>query len=188
MSLREGLLAEVLDVKSFKAAIQVPEEDVVFFRPDLSVQLSFDALSGIKQEGRIFSVSQEADQSSRSFTIEVVTENSDGKLRSGMLVRVNAKLAAFVNQVLAPRHALIESVQGTFVFIIKDGVAVSRKVVAGISRSNLVQITNGLKAGELLVVSGQHKLTGNTPVRVRKVEIQTSLEGDLANSTPPDDA
>ncbi len=179
------LLAEVLDVSRFKAAINVPEEDIRFFTPDLKIKLFFDALPGWKQEGQIFSVGQEANQNTRDFTVEIVTDSTNEQLRSGMLVRVQAQLASFVNQVLVPLHALIERDDGTFVFIVQREVSVLRRVETGVLRGNLVQINEGLRVGELLVVSGQHKLTNEVPVRVRKIEMDLGTE--IGTDNNPDD-
>ncbi len=47
-------------------------------------------------------------------------------------------------------------------------MAVERTVETGASPGNQVQVLRGLKAGERLVVRGQHKLAPGEPIAVRK--------------------
>jgi hypothetical protein len=54
-------------------------------------------------------------------------------------------------------------------FIVKDGHAVERRVSVGAGKGDLVQVLDGLNAGDRLVVVGQHKLADKEPVKVQEV-------------------
>ncbi len=54
--------------------------------------------------------------------------------------------------------ALVKSGSDTFVYVVKDGVAVRRDVVLGMEAEDLVEIKEGLEEGEVIVVEGANKV------------------------------
>ena len=54
-----------------------------------------------------------------------------------------------------------------FVFRIVDGKVSTTKVVPGIRREGMVEIVEGLKAGDIVVTAGHLKLREGTPIRLR---------------------
>jgi membrane fusion protein (multidrug efflux system) len=162
------LIAEILDVRQVRAVIHVPEREVRFIQPGGPVGVTFDALPGARFDGAVRVVGLEADLKTRTFPVEVELDNRGGQLRAGMLARVEAPLQAYRDQVLVPRHAVLEREQGRYVYVAQDGAAVERRIETGASSGGNVQVLRGLAPGELLIVTGQQRLTPGEPVEVRQ--------------------
>ncbi len=111
----------------------------------------------------------EADLKSRTFSVEVRTDNKGGRLRAGMLARVTVPLTRYRRQLLVPRHAVVEQERGPVVYVVEGDRAVSRPVRLGVGTNGQVQVVEGLKEGEWVVVAGQRKLTPNEPVQMRRL-------------------
>jgi membrane fusion protein (multidrug efflux system) len=67
-----------------------------------------------------------------------------------------------------PEQALIATRAGYMVFVVgKNGSAVARPVEIGLREPGLVQITEGLSAGERVVKTGHLRVADGTPKTVR---------------------
>lgn len=162
-------IAEILDISGVKALVDVPEREVRYVRPGRKVDVAFEALPGESRTGEVSLVGLEADTKSRTFPVEVTLDNGDGHLRPGMLVRVHVALEQFHDQLLVPRHAILERETGRVVFVARDGTAEERPIVVGASSGEQVQVLKGLSAGENLVVTGQQKLTPGEPIDAQPI-------------------
>ncbi|HVY80493.1 MAG TPA: hypothetical protein VG994_05875, partial [Steroidobacteraceae bacterium] len=66
--------------------------------------------------------------------------------------------AAAAKALLIPEGALVPEQGKSFVFVVKDGVALKREVTIGRRRPGEVQVTSGLARGERVVVEGTQKI------------------------------
>jgi membrane fusion protein, multidrug efflux system len=170
------LIAEILDIHQLKALVYLPGNDLRFMKAGVSVDVALDAVDETFK-GRVTSIGWEADPQSRSFPVEVLLENSKQLLRAGMLARVQAQTAYYENQVIVPRHALLERETGPVVYVVQDHTAQVRPVIVGESLKDSVQITSGLKFGDIIVVSGQNQVRKGASVVVQNTHTQTSVAG-----------
>ena len=120
------------------------------------------------------SIGVEADRENRSFPVEVELVNRGRELRPGMLARVKVETGSYSQQVLIPRHAVLERARGRVVCLAKDGVAVERQVELGVSRDGEVQVLSGLDTGQRIIVTGQHQVTADYPITVLREMRQAS--------------
>lgn len=164
------LIAEILDISKVRARVDVPEREVRYLQIGRRVEVSFEALPGEKVTGSVRLVGLEADVKTRTFPVEVELNNSEARLRPGMLARVTVALEQYQNQLMIPRYAILERERGRVVFVAQDGKAVERNIETGASSEGQVQVLKGLSTGEQIVVVGQQKLTPGEPIDVRPSE------------------
>lgn len=69
---------------------------------------------------------------------------------------------------LIPREALNASTQDASVYVAKDGKAVLRPIKAGAEFGSKIQVTEGLKADEQVITSGQINLKHGTLINISK--------------------
>jgi RND family efflux transporter MFP subunit len=123
------------------------------------VRLKVDALGGKVFEGRIIRIGAEVDKKNRTFIIKVRTENPHFILRQGMFVRAEIVVSEGVAPLSIPKRALLrggsEGMDGE-VFVIKNGVSMKRVVSLGESDGEKIQVTKGLRLGDVVVVEGQN--------------------------------
>ena len=92
-------------------------------------------------------------------------EDPHHQLTSGMFVRTKIMLQRKSQAVLVPKNAVVRDNGDMFVFLISDsGLAERRKLVTGLENARFLEIAEGIKAGDRLIVVGQHGLENNAPV------------------------
>ena len=100
-----------------------------------------------------------------TFLIRTTVDNPKGVLRPNQYVRARLKGAVRPNAILVPQRAVQQGGKGHFVWLIdKEGKAELRPVVVGDWSGESWFISEGLQAGDQLVVDGAQRLSqGATP-------------------------
>lgn len=161
-----AVLGSIVNTENVKVVIDVPEEEIDKVKQGQEVEVSVDAL-GDKgyMKGKI-SIISPSSQQSKLFEIKVDLENQDHELKPGMFAKVNIARGVKVNVITIPKDAVMIKKYGNTVYVVNKGKAEERLVKTGISSGDRVEITEGLKAGETVVVSGQNMLTEGSKVKI----------------------
>ncbi len=159
-------LFELMDISNVLVRINIPEMEMRFAAVGKAVSIRLEAMPGEEFQGTIKTLGLEADIKCRCFPAEVVIENKQQRLLPGMMAKVKMLAFADSNQVIIPRHAVLEKLKGSVVFVVRNGKAVQVPVVPGEMIEENVQIVSGLNFGDRLIVVGQDLLANNEPVTV----------------------
>jgi membrane fusion protein (multidrug efflux system) len=118
--------------------------------------------------GRITFAAPSYNSQTGTFLIRVSVANPDGVLRPNQYVRVRLKGAIRPNAILVPQRAVQQGSKGHFIWVAgKDNKAEPRPVVVGDWYGNEWFISEGLRAGEKVVVDGVLTLRPGVPVVVK---------------------
>jgi len=100
--------------------------------------------------------------------IKVRARLNQGIISPGAFVKVllNEKLKGIV----VPSNAVIPDAIISQVLLVKNGKAVSQGVETGIRTSDAVEITNGLKLGDTVIVTGVLSVRPNGAVKIKKIK------------------
>lgn len=171
--------SEVLKIADFsriKVVVQVSELELAKIQAGQSVQVRLDAFPDQTIIGRVARISPTADATARLIPIEVVIPNSNGKIGSGLLARVN-----FTTQ--TPQRVVIsqtainttdqqtpsEKSTGT-IFIVQEtdnkAKVKEKSVTLGKKADGNVEILSGLQPGERYVVRSSKPLKDGEVVKL----------------------
>ena len=159
-------VAVLHDTTVLRATIGIPETDIAFFSVGSPARVSVDAYPDRSFEGRITYLAPSATRPGRNFQAEVEVDNSDGLLRSGLIVRTRLERRAFEDAVVVARDVLVERDGILHAFVLEAGVADLRSVTLGPDEGDRVVITSGLEVGETLITDGHRNLIDGQPVRL----------------------
>lgn len=126
-------------------------------------------IEGIQQplEGVLSNINPSADPISRQFSVRVKISNESGKLRPGMIGKLKLILSETEAKIAVPKEALAPQVKGFTVTVVGEDRKVEiRKVVVGSKDSAFVEVTEGLKAGEKVVILSYTPLRDGSTVRL----------------------
>ena len=155
--------------------------------------MTVDAIPGRTFEGRIKAIDARVSAESRNVTARAEFANPDRKLLPGMFANLTVTTGAPAEVLTVPRTAIIFSLYGDNVFVVKpapaqpsaketveaapganaapapaaaaEGLVVERRFVrVGAVRGERIAVEDGLKPGERVVTAGQIKLQANSPV------------------------
>ena len=139
-------------------SLAVPDRDVTALRVDMPARIRTRA-HGTAIEGRVARISPAADLQTRAFEVVVEADNVEGRLLPGMIAQVEIDAeAATTEQIVLPQHVLVTRLENNGVFVVEDGIARWRVVeVANVVRDQVV-IESGVRAGDVVVVTGHREL------------------------------
>jgi membrane fusion protein (multidrug efflux system) len=161
-------LFTVLDIASVKVMAQVSSDHVHHIRLGAPVAVIRRAHPGNLFEGRVARVYPEADLRNRTFSVEVEVPNQgEFLLLPGMFARVRIPVLALEQATLVPRDALLEDLQGTYLYVVDPVTQTARRrnVVVGDRGPEEALILSGIAQGDLLVTRGQELLHDEAPIQ-----------------------
>jgi len=134
-------------------------------RKGTPVDVKIDALPGKLFGGNVSRVNAMVDPISRNFKVEIDIPNSKHIVKPGMFARITVKTDVVKDTIIVPQKALVVDDAGNdAVFVLDDNEAVIKRVTVGVSNANMVEIRDGLKDGERVIVTGNYGLEEGTKV------------------------
>ncbi len=158
-------LVNIEDISTLKIDFRLPESYLGQVRPGQLLEVATDALPGRSFEARIEAINPLVDTAGRAVSCRAHLSNADGRLRPGMFVRVRLIFERRGNVLMVPEQAIVPDMKAPFVYRVQDGKAVRAPVKTGLRRNAQVEIVDGLRSGDEIVVAGQMKLRDGAPVK-----------------------
>ena len=159
-------LIEILELDHILVKVNIPEQEILQIKIGQKVDIVLYISENKKIEGQVKKIGLEADASNRTFPVEIEIDNRERGLRPGMLARATFNQKVEQDQVVVPRHAILERDMGRIVYIVDKGIAIQRKITIGITQRDKVQVVMGLGKGEKLVIEGHTKLTEGEEISI----------------------
>lgn len=154
-------IAMIVDISRIKVSFNVPEVDAQYFKLNNPITVSVDAIPDKNFTGYITEISPVVDPLTKTVAVKAGIERASNALKPGMTARVSIKLSEKKNVIAIHQDALIDN----SVFVVKnDSTAERRPVKTGLMGDEFVEIIEGLKENELVVVLGQQRLAGGEKV------------------------
>jgi RND family efflux transporter MFP subunit len=177
-------LVTIVQMDTVKITVYVPENQIRFMRPGLEAQFTVAAYPEQVFHGTIDTVSPTLNPTTRMFSVEIKVINEDRLLRPGMFAEVSLAVDPHPNAVLVPKEAVLHSEQYieesansetgisqvNRVFVVEDATAHMRTVTLGHESDTMVEVLDGVTAGEQVVIRGVNQLNDGDRVTVVKGE------------------
>lgn len=160
-----GQLLTVLYAPSSEVRFSVPEDYVRRVSLGQAVEVHLAAFPDDFIGATVSFIDPRVDEQTRTFLVKARIEEWDSQLKSGMFATVDLILRSEDDKPVISSEALVATEIGYVVYVVENGTAHRRSVEIGLRQPGEVQIVQGLEAGELLVTSGQMRLTDGVEVR-----------------------
>jgi len=167
----QGVLT-LADLSKVKVHTAIPENQFRNVSPGLEAFLNVDAYPDEVFTGIVSKIDPTADPMSRTFGVEIVVPNENMLLRSGMFARVNLTIKEKTDVILIPVECVVKTPDENFVFVIENSVAHRRDITLGLAESRMIEIIDGLQAGEHVVTVGKEMLKDGSLVQIKENEIK----------------
>jgi multidrug efflux pump subunit AcrA (membrane-fusion protein) len=148
-------ICKVLDTDKMYLELDVSELYISKLNVGMAVDVTVDALPGKTFTGKISQINPVANQSDRSYLTRIVMDNADGLLRSGMFARAKIIIGKAAQAVVIPYDAARKQGQQYYV-LVKDQNNTAQRVdiTAGELFDNMLEVTQGLSAGDEIITLG----------------------------------
>jgi membrane fusion protein (multidrug efflux system) len=141
-----------------KVEVNVPERFLSEVQPGQKIQVTVAAYPGEKFVGDVFFVAPQVDTATRTVLVKARIPNPDSRLKAGMFANLDLTLKIKENAVVIPEAALILNSDSVSVFIVDEQEAAQiRMVKVGARMPGQVEIIEGLKGGEQVIIEGFQK-------------------------------
>lgn len=185
-----SLLTTMVQIDPLHVNFSIPGKQMAHLKENLetdkmaiSGKVVVDILVGDKvysQPGKIIFFDSAEDPQTSSFAVKVEVENPESKrdLNPGQFVKVRIKGVTFKNAVLIPQSSLVETPNGSVVYVVNtssnnvvEAVPVSAEI-----KDSIAVVFEGLKGDETVISGGSLKVKPGIPVKVELKDIDLPEE------------
>ena len=165
-------LFTIMELDTVRVYTNVPQDDSPWVTPGKTqATVTVSELPGRSFNGTITRSTLALDPSTRSLLVEIDLPNPDHLLRPGTFAEVVIGLREVPNALVVPPQAINSTTKGKSVFTVEDGKAKAVPVHTGITDGRWIEITDGLKGEEDVVVVGKRQLLDHSPVQASPFQL-----------------
>lgn len=150
-------IATIPDLAQMVAVTRVRETDLHLVHEGLAARLDLEAYPDLVMGGRIDFVGSLAEAGSDSpwkfFSVRLLVDRTDPRLRPGMSVRVSFLLDRAANVVVAPADAVFGCAAGRCCYVRRASEVWEQPVTVGLANQTHVEVKEGIRAGEELLLA-----------------------------------
>jgi RND family efflux transporter MFP subunit len=160
----------IVQMSPLKLRTAVQEKFASVIKAGQTVDFVVEAFPGQTFNGKIAYISPAVDQTTRTFAVEAMVMNEDGRLKPGFFANgaVGTKIDANVPALTEDAISTLAGVSSAFV--VEDGKIRQQTITLGTRQGKLVEITSGLKGTETLAANNLGQLATGTQVQIGKAE------------------
>ena len=164
-------VVEVARLAEVELVVNVPAAYLPKLRAGQPLQLTSDAFPDKKFSGRIVAIPIAVDPGSGAGSVRIRIPNGNGQLRLGMFLKAEVPFSTHKDALLIPVAALYRDEDGKTVAYRVDGeTATVADVKTGIANQEQVEILDGLKEGDTIVLTGGYGLGEKAQIKVKAAE------------------
>ena len=142
-------LMSVADLKRLIVRLKISEMDVLKLRDNMKVDVTIDAIPGVKLPGRVSLVSPQAEKDNsglKMFKVEVTLKKTHPAIMPGMTARVESVLDTRKNVLKLPLSGLFEEMGKTFVYLdVPNGKPKKTVIQTGLRTETDIEVLGGIK-------------------------------------------
>jgi RND family efflux transporter MFP subunit len=162
-------LVEVADVERIRLRTDVPEPDAPFVASGTPVRIRGRTLGTGEIEATVTRTAGALDPETRNLRIEIEVDNASRRILPGAYLEARLVLERREGALTIPAAALLTSEGKARVFVVEDGRVALREVKTGYDDARVVEIVEGLRPDDLVVVGGKERLSEGDAVEASAV-------------------
>jgi membrane fusion protein, multidrug efflux system len=186
-----GLLTYVYQLDPIWVNFSISENEMLHFQDQISAGklifpphsefvVTVELADGTEfpQHGTISFANPAFSTETGTFLVRAVLANPKGTLRPGQFVRARVSGAVRPNAILVPQRAVLQGAKSHFVWVVDDQSKAHQRVVeVGDWNGDNWFITDGLKAGERIVVDGAIRVVPDVALKISATVASTETGG-----------
>lgn len=153
-----GKIVTLVKINPLRLRADIPESSAAAVRTGQQMILEVDAFPGRSFSGRVVRIGPSLDEKTRALTVEAEVANPGNALRPGMFAKSSLITAANAPAVMVPGKAILTVAGLSKAFVIEHGKTTERIVKTGATDGELIEIKEGVAAGETVATSNLDKL------------------------------
>ncbi len=161
-------IATLVNIDPAKLTFSVPERYLPLLKKGSKVKFNV-ASSRDNFNASVYAIEPAIDYNSRTITVRASAPNPKNLLTAGSFAKINLSLDQIPKTIMVPTECVVPDLKSSKVYVYHNGLAQPRSVKTDIRTDTKVQIIDGLKAGDSVVVSGIIQMRPKVPLKIVKV-------------------
>lgn len=162
-------LATLANERQLKLIYALPQQYLHLLHNNQRVIIHSNATPHQTFIGRVYYVSPSIDPKTRTIILHAKVSNRHQRLSAGLFVSVSQILSIKNGAMVIPERAILPSIAGPTVYVIKNHHAQLRSIKTGVHKGTLVEVISGLKPGDSIATTGLLKLKDGARVNTKQV-------------------
>jgi RND family efflux transporter MFP subunit len=158
----------LVQIDPLKLLFTVSEKDIGKLKVNQDVQFLVDAYPGREFKGKVSIIYPTMDERTRTLQVEARAANPERLLKPGLFAKVILFTAESQEMVVVPVTSILYEGKDMKVYVVEGDRARLRNVKLGNKYEDLMEVVEGIKGGETLVVAGQQNLAEGAKVNVAR--------------------
>lgn len=161
-------MAGIMDYARMYMDVNLPESAIGAVKADQPVFITHYTLPGDTLKAVISELSPAISTETRTFKGKVLIQNSALKLRPGMFVKADIMVDRADSVIVIPKEVVQSNRRRKYVFVVDKNTALLRNIKTGLEDEENIEVLEGLRENDNLVVKGFETLKENSKVKVQK--------------------
>lgn len=159
-------LLKIMQFDQLLMDVKLPEKHLPEVTLNQTVQIANYNVAKDTIFGKISQISPVINADTRTFQSVLQIDNRKGLLRPGMFIKAFILSEKRDGTIVIPKETVISRQDGKVVFTVENGIATEKRITTGLESLDVIEVTNGLKVNDRLVVSGFETLRNKSKVSV----------------------
>jgi Cu(I)/Ag(I) efflux system membrane fusion protein len=182
----ETELYMIVDLSRIWVLADLYESDMPWVRVGDMANMQVSDIPGRVFSGKVSYIYPYLDAKTRTVKVRIELDNPELALKPDMYANVDVQTDRQVDAIVVPSEAILRTGTRNLVFVQRaPGKFEPRKVTLGVSSNGETQITDGLKAGEIVVTSGQFLLDSESRLREATARMLEPANAGATRGTKP---
>lgn len=154
----------VLDINKVKVNVSIPEKEIGGIHADTECGVYVAALDGASFKGRRIVKSVQSDPMTHTYPISIHVDNPGGRLLPGMVCDVTFGQTGTPALSVPITAVMAGTGDSRYVWVVENGTAKRKDIRTGMAYGGRIVVTEGLQAGDSVIVKGMQKLSNGSKV------------------------
>lgn len=160
------LVARIVDYSRLYADLTLPGKEMDRVARGQAVVVNDYGTAKSSLAGAVTQISPALDAASRMFKLKVEIPNPNLALKPGSFIKADIVVQNKANAIVIPKSVILDRGGTKIVYVVDRGLAAERRIKTGIESKDEVEILEGLRAKDQLIIEGFETLRGRSQVKV----------------------
>jgi membrane fusion protein (multidrug efflux system) len=162
-------IATLQQIDPIKIEFDIPEKYGYHVKPGSTI--SFFITGDEKPHyGNVYATEPLIDVSTRTLKVRAHADNKGLTIRPGSFIKIDLLLEKNQKAMLIPSEAVVPGPQSQKVFVLQNGLAISRIVTTGTRSDRNIEIVKGISINDTVITSGIMQLKDSIQVNVKIIK------------------
>jgi membrane fusion protein (multidrug efflux system) len=163
------VVTTIRQLNQLKLSFTVPEKYSSKITPGTLVQFKIDGDNDL-YPAIVLATENDVDEATRSMRVKAMVNKQSSRLFAGTFAKIQLSMGRNQTALMVPTQAVIPQARAKKVMVLRNGIAEMETIVTGVRDTAMVEVVNGLKIGDTVLISGLLATKPGSKINVGQVK------------------